>query len=328
MATFKAIRIDKAEKGQTVALVDFDEKELMDGDVTVKVAWSTINYKDGLALTGKAPVVRRFPMIPGIDLAGTVETSSNPAWKPGDQVILDGFGLGETHLGSYAEKARVKAEWLVPLPAGMSGRDAMAIGTAGYTAMLAIMALEHHGLTPGRGPVVVTGAAGGVGSVAIAVLAKFGYRVIASTGRPQEAEYLRDLGASEIIERAELTGTPRALGRERWAGGIDTVGSTTLANVLSMTSYGGAVAACGLAGGMDLPTSVAPFILRGVCLLGIDSVMCALQRRREAWNRLASDLDRGKLAAMTSEVGLGQVQDFGSAILEGRVRGRIVVKIG
>jgi acrylyl-CoA reductase (NADPH) len=328
MATFKAIRIDKAEKGQTVALVDFDEKDLMDGDVMVKVAWSTINYKDGLALTGKAPVVRRFPMIPGIDLAGTVETSSNPAWKPGDQVILDGFGLGETHLGSYAEKARVKGDWLVPLPAGMSGRDAMAIGTAGYTAMLAVMALEHQGLTPDRGPVVVTGAAGGVGSVAVAVLAKLGYRVIASTGRPQEAEYLRDLGASEIIERAELTGTPRALGRERWAGGIDAVGSTTLANVLSMTSYGGAVAACGLAGGMDLPTSVAPFILRGVCLLGIDSVMCALQRRREAWNRLASDLDRGKLAAMTSEVGLGQVQDFGSAILEGRVRGRIVVKIG
>ena len=213
MATFKAIRIDKAEKGQTVALVDFDEKDLMDGDVMVKVAWSTINYKDGLALTGKAPVVRRFPMIPGIDLAGTVETSSNPAWKPGDQVILDGFGLGETHLGSYAEKARVKGDWLVPLPAGMSGRDAMAFGTAGYTAMLAVMALEHQGLTPDRGPVVVTGAAGGVGSVAIAVLAKLGYRVIASTGRPQEAEYLRDLGASEIIERAELTGTPRPIGR-------------------------------------------------------------------------------------------------------------------
>ena len=328
MATFKAIRIDKAEKGQRVALVDFDEKDLMDGDVTVKVAWSTVNYKDGLALTGKAPVVRRFPMIPGIDLAGTVESSSNPAWKPGDQVILDGFGLGETHLGGFAEKARVKGDWLVALPTGMSGRDAMAIGTAGYTAMLAIMALEHHGLTPDRGPVVVTGAAGGVGSVAITVLAKLGYRVIASTGRPQEAGYLRDLGAGEIIERAELTGTPRPLGRERWAGGIDTVGSTTLANVLAMTSYGGAVAACGLAGGMDLPTSVAPFILRGVCLLGIDSVMCPLERRREAWNRLASDLDRGKLAAMTSEVGLGQVQDFGSAILEGRVRGRIVVKIG
>jgi acrylyl-CoA reductase (NADPH) len=328
MATFKAIRIDKAEKGQSVALVDFDENDLMDGDVTVQVAWSTINYKDGLALTGKAPVVRRFPMIPGIDLAGTVETSSNPEWKPGDQVILDGFGLGETHLGAYGEKARVKGEWLVPLPTGMSGRDAMAIGTAGYTAMLAVMALEHQGLTPDRGPVVVTGAAGGVGSVAIAVLAKLGYRVIASTGRSQEAGYLQDLGASEIIERAELSGTPRALGRERWAGGIDTVGSATLANVLSMTSYGGAVAACGLAGGMDLPASVAPFILRGVCLLGIDSVMCSQKRRREAWNRLASDLDRGKLAAMTNEVGLGQVQDFGSAILEGRVRGRIVVKIG
>ena len=328
MATFKAIRIDKAEKSQTVGLVDFDEKDLMDGDVTVKVAWSTINYKDGLALTGKAPVVRRFPMIPGIDLAGTVETSSNPAWKPGDEVILDGFGLGETHLGAYAEKAQVKGEWLVPLPAGMSGRDAMAIGTAGYTAMLAVMALEHHGLTPERGPVVVTGAAGGVGSVAIAVLAKLGYRVIASTGRPQEAGYLRDLGAAEVIERAELSGTPRPLGKERWAGGIDTVGSATLANVLAMTSYGGAVAACGLAGGMDLPTSVAPFILRGVCLLGIDSVMCALKRRQEAWNRLASDLDRGKLAAMTTEVGLGQVRDFGSAILEGRVRGRIVVKVG
>jgi len=327
MATFKAIRIDKADKGQSVALVDFDENDLMDGDVTVKVAWSTINYKDGLALTGKAPVVRRFPMIPGIDLAGTVETSSNPAWKPGDQVILNGYGLGETHLGSYAEKARVKGDWLVPLPAGMGGGDAMAIGTAGYTAMLAVMALEHHGLTPDRGPVVVTGAAGGVGSVAIAVLAKLGYRVIASTGRPQEADYLRALGASEIIERGELAGTPRALGRERWAGGIDTIGSTTLANVLSMTSYGGAVAACGLAGGMDLPTSVAPFILRGVCLLGIDSVMCPQKRRREAWNRLASGLDRGKLAAMTNEVGLGQVQDFGLAILEGRVRGRIVVKI-
>jgi acrylyl-CoA reductase (NADPH) len=328
MATFKAIRIDKAEKGQSVGLVDFDEKDLMDGDVTVKVAWSTVNYKDGLALTGKAPVVRRFPMIPGIDLAGTVETSSNPAWKPGDQVILDGFGLGETHLGAYAEKARVKGEWLVALPAGMSGREAMSIGTAGYTAMLAVMALEHHGVTPERGAVVVTGAAGGVGSVAIAVLAKLGYRVIASTGRPQEAGYLRDLGAAEIIERAELTGTPRALGRERWAGGIDTVGSTTLANVLSMTGYGGAVAACGLAGGMDLPTSVAPFILRGVALLGIDSVMCPQKTRREAWNRLASDLDRGKLAAMTSEVSLGQVQDFGAAIIEGRVRGRIVVKIG
>jgi acrylyl-CoA reductase (NADPH) len=328
MATFKAIRIDKAEKGQTVALTDFDENDLMDGDVTVKVAWSALNYKDGLALTGKAPVVRRFPMIPGIDLAGTVEASSNPAWKPGDEVILDGFGVGESHLGAFGQKARVKGEWLVPLPAGMTGREAMAIGTAGYTAMLCVMALEHHGLTPDRGAVVVTGAAGGVGSVATALLAKLGYRVIASTGRPQEAAYLRDLGAAEVIERGELTSQPRPLGRERWAAGIDTVGSTTLANVLSMTAYGGAVAACGLAGGMDLPTSVAPFILRGVSLFGIDSVMCPLRTRREAWNRLASDLDRGKLAAMTSEVGLGQVLDFGSAILEGRVRGRIVVKIG
>jgi acrylyl-CoA reductase (NADPH) len=328
MASFKAIRIDKAEKGQTVALVDFDDNDLMDGDVTVKVEWSTINYKDGLALSGKAPVVRRFPMIPGIDLAGMVEASSNSAWKPGDHVILDGFGLGETHLGGYAQRARVKGEWLVPLPAGMSGRDAMAIGTAGYTAMLAVMALERQGLSPDQGPVVVTGAAGGVGSVAIALLAKLGYRAVASTGRPQEAPYLTGLGAAEVIDRAELAGAPRPLAKERWAGGIDTVGSTTLANVLSMTKYGGAVAACGLAGGMDLPGSVAPFILRGVSLLGIDSVMCPLKIRREAWNRLASDLDRGKLAAMTTEVGLGQVPDFGSAIVEGRVRGRIVVKIG
>jgi acrylyl-CoA reductase (NADPH) len=328
MASFKAIRIDKAEKGQTVALVDFDDNDLMDGDVTVKVEWSTINYKDGLALSGKAPVVRRFPMIPGIDLAGMVEASSNSAWKPGDHVILDGFGLGETHLGGYAQRARVKGEWLVPLPAGMSGRDAMAIGTAGYTAMLAVMALERQGLSPDQGPVVVTGAAGGVGSVAIALLAKLGYRAVASTGRPQEAPYLTGLGAAEVIDRADLAGAPRSLAKERWAGGIDTVGSTTLANVLSMTKYGGAVAACGLAGGMDLPGSVAPFILRGVSLLGIDSVMCPLKIRREAWNRLASDLDRGKLAAMTTEVGLGQVPDFGSAIVEGRVRGRIVVKIG
>jgi acrylyl-CoA reductase (NADPH) len=328
MATFKAIRIDKADKGQTVALTDFDDNDLMDGDVTVRVEWSTVNYKDGLALTGKAPVVRRFPMIPGIDLCGTVETSTNAAWKAGDKVILNGFGLGETHLGGYGARARVKGEWLVALPPGMSGRDAMAIGTAGYTAMLSVMALERQGVAPDRGPVVVTGAAGGVGSVAIALLAKLGYRVIASTGRPQEAPYLTGLGAAEIIDRAELAGTPRPLNKERWAGGIDMVGSTTLANVLSMTKYGGAVAACGLAGGMDLPASVAPFILRGVCLLGIDSVQCPLKTRREAWNRLASDLDRGKLAAMTTEIGLGQAPDFAAAIVEGRVRGRIVVKIG
>src|SRR5271170_4562260 len=294
MATFKAIRIDKADKGTTAALVAFDEAELMEGDVTVRVEWSTLNYKDGLAVTGKAPVVRRFPMIAGVDFAGTVEHSSHPRWKAGDRVICNGWGLGETHLGAYGEKARVKGDWLVRLPASMSTREAMAIGTAGYTAMLAVMALERAGLDPARGPMVVTGAAGGVGSVAVALLAKLGYAVVAATGRPDEAGYLKGLGATEIIERKELTGPPRPLGKERWAGGIDAVGSTTLANVLSMTRYGGAVAACGLAGGMDLPTSVAPFILRGVSLLGIDSVMCPLPLRREAWQRLETDLDRSK----------------------------------
>ncbi|MBX6425134.1 MAG: oxidoreductase [Variibacter sp.] len=328
MATFKAIRIDKGDPGQTVALTDFDEADLMDGDVTVRVEWSTLNYKDGLALTGKAPVVRRWPMIPGIDFAGTVEASSHPAWKPGDQVILNGWGVGETHLGAYAEKCRVKGDWLIALPAGMSGREAMAIGTAGYTAMLAVMALERYGVRPEQGPVIVTGAAGGLGSVAVALLSRAGFEVLASTGRPQEADYLRSLGASEIVERAELSNPARPLGRERWAGGVDTVGSHTLANVLSMTRYGGAVAACGLAGGMDLPTTVAPFILRGVSLLGIDSVMCPKPKREEAWRRLASELDRAKLAAMTREIGLDDVIAAGRDIVEGRVRGRIVVKIG
>lgn len=327
MAKFKAIVIEKADKGQTVNLTEFDEANLMEGDVTVRIGWSTINYKDGLAITGKAPVVRRFPMIPGIDFAGEVESSTHPDWKPGDAVILNGWGLGETHLGAYGEKARVKCQWLVRLPAGMTGRDAMAIGTAGYTAMLAVMALERHGVTPEQGPVAVTGAAGGVGSVAVALLAKLGFKVIASTGRPQEADYLKGLGATEIIDRAELAGTPRPLAKERWAGGIDSVGSTTLANLLSMTKYGGAVAACGLAAGMDLPGSVAPFILRGVSLLGIDSVQCSPKLRNEAWRRLAADLDRGKLAAMTQEIGLADVISQAGTILEGRVRGRIVVKI-
>lgn len=328
MATFKAIRIDKSDSGQSVAITDFDEADLMDGDVTVRTEWSTVNYKDGLALTGKVPVVRRFPMIPGIDLAGTVETSSHADWKPSDQVVLNGWGVGETHLGGYAEKARLKGDWLVPLPPGMSGRDAMAIGTAGYTAMLALMALERHGLRPELGPIVVTGAAGGVGSVAITLLAKAGYQVVASTGRPQEADYLKGLGATEVIDRAELAGQGRPLGRERWAGGIDTVGSRTLANLLSMVRYGGAVAACGLAGGMDLPASVAPFILRAVSLVGIDSVMCPQPLRREAWNRLACELDRGRLEAMTREIRLPDVVDAGRAIVDGQVRGRIVVKIG
>jgi acrylyl-CoA reductase (NADPH) len=324
---FKAIRIDKAEKGTTAALTQFDEAELMEGDVTVRVEYSTLNYKDGLAVTGKAPVVRRFPMIAGIDLAGTVEQSSHPAWKAGDKVVCTGWGMGETHLGSYAEKARVKGDWLVRLPEGMSTRDAMAVGTAGFTAMLAVLALEKHGLTPKDGPIVVTGAAGGVGSVATAVLSKLGHHVIASTGRMSEAEYLKGLGAAEVIDRAELSGPAKPLAKERWAGGIDSVGSTTLANLLSMTKYRGAIAACGLAAGMDLPSSVAPFILRGVCLLGIDSVMCPIELRRTAWSRLASDLDHGKLAEITHEIGLDEVIAAGAKILAGQVRGRIVVKI-
>jgi acrylyl-CoA reductase (NADPH) len=327
MAAFKAIVIDKADTGQTVRLTDFDEKDLMDGDVTVRVEYSTVNYKDGLAITGKAPVVRRFPMIAGVDFAGTVESSSHPKWKAGDQVILNGWGLGETHLGAYAEKARVKGDWLIRRPAGIGARDAMAIGTAGYTAMLAVMALERAGIDPSRGPVIVTGAAGGVGSVAVALLAKLGYAVVASTGRPEEAGYLKDLGASEIINRNELAGPARPLAKERWAAGIDAVGSTTLANVLSMTRYGGAVAACGLAGGMDLPTSVAPFILRGISLIGIDSVMCPLPHREAAWRRLETDLDRTKIAAMVNEIGLDEVIAAGRRIVEGKVRGRIVVKI-
>jgi acrylyl-CoA reductase (NADPH) len=327
VAKFKAIVIEKADKGQTVSLTEFDEANLMDGDVTVAVEWSTINYKDGLAITGKAPVVRRFPMIPGIDCAGVVESSSHPDWKPGDKVILNGWGTGETHLGAYAEKTRVKGQWLVRLPASMSTREAMAIGTAGYTAMLAVMALERHGLTPEQGPVVVTGAAGGVGSVAVAILAKLGFQVVASTGRPQEADYLKGLGAAEIIDRAELAGPVKPLAKERFAGGIDSVGSATLANLLSMTKYGGAVAACGLSGGMDLPTSVAPFILRGVSLLGIDSVQCSPKLRTAAWSRLESGLDRGKLEKMTRQVDLSEVIPVAGTILEGRVRGRIVVKI-
>ncbi|MGM4890507.1 acrylyl-CoA reductase (NADPH) [Tardiphaga sp. 20_F10_N6_6] len=328
MGTFKAVRIDKADKGTTVALTQFDESELMDGDVTVRVEWSTVNYKDGLAVTGKAPVVRRFPMIAGIDFAGTVEASENPNWKPGDKVIGNGWGMGETHLGAYAEKTRVKGDWLVRLPDGMTTRDAMAVGTAGYTAMLSVLALEKHGLKPADGPIVVTGAAGGVGSVAIAVLSKLGYQVIASTGRTSEEGYLKGLGASEIIDRNELSGPAKPLAKERWAGGIDSVGSTTLANLLSMTKYRGAIAACGLAAGMDLPSSVAPFILRGVCLLGIDSVMCPIELRQQAWARLATDLDHTKLAEITQEIPLDQVIEAGAKVLAGQVRGRIVVKIG
>jgi acrylyl-CoA reductase (NADPH) len=328
VANFKAIVFEMTESGTKAALTEFDDANLMEGDVTVHVEYSALNYKDGLAITGKAPVVRRFPMIAGIDFAGTVESSSHPSWKAGDKVVLNGWGLGETHLGAYGQKARVKGDWLVPLPATMSARDAMAIGTAGYTAMLAVMTLQGHGLKPDSGPIVVTGSAGGVGSVAIAILAKLGFTVHAVTGRPQEAGFLKGLGASEIVDRKELAGPAKPIAKERWAGGIDAVGSTTLANVLSMIRYGGGVAACGLAGGMDLPASVAPFILRGVWLHGIDSVMCPIERRREAWKRLEKDLDRSKLNALTTEIGLSGVFEAAPRILAGQVRGRIVVKIG
>jgi acrylyl-CoA reductase (NADPH) len=327
MGAFRAMVIDKSEAGQQVGLRDFDEADLMDGDVTVRVSHSTLNYKDGLALTGKAPVVRRFPMIPGVDLAGTVEASSNPGFKPGDAVVLNGWGLGETHLGAYAEKVRVKGDWLIPLPQGLSPQQAMAVGTAGYTAMLCLMALERHGLTPERGPAIVTGAVGGVGSVAVALLAGAGWHVIASTGRPEEADYLKELGAAEILDRAELSGPPKPLAKERWAAGVDTVGSTILANVLSMTKYGGAIAACGLAAGMDLPTTVAPFILRGVSLLGVDSVMAPKALRLEAWGRIARELDHDKLAAMTSIIPLDRVMEAGRDIVAGKIKGRVVVEV-
>ena len=327
MSQFRALVLDKTEQGQQLGFRQVGDDFLMEGDVTVRVTHSTINYKDGLAITGKAPVVRRFPMIPGIDFAGTVLSSAHADFKAGDAVILNGWGVGETHLGAYAERARVKADWLLHQPKGLTAAQCMAIGTAGYTAMLAVMALEAHGLTPAHGPVLVTGAAGGVGSVAIALLAKRGFHVVASTGRMAESDYLKGLGASEVIDRAELSAPGKPLGRERFAGGIDSVGSHTLANLLAQTKYSGAVAACGLAQGMDLPTSVAPFILRGVALLGIDSVMCPRAKREKAWARLASDLDLDKLAAMTTPITLDDVQEKAKAILDGHVRGRIVVTI-
>lgn len=329
MADFQAFVLTRGEKGQELAWRQFPEADLMDGDVTVRISHSTINYKDGLALTGKAPVVRRWPMIPGIDFAGTVTASSHPEFKLGDDVVLNGWGLGETHLGGYAQVARVKGDWLVKRPAGLTAAQTMAIGTAGYTAMLSVLALERHDVNPANGPVLVTGAAGGVGSVAVALLAKLGFHVIASTGRAAEADYLKGLGAREIIDRAELGGNPaRALGKERWAGAIDCVGSHTLANAISMTRYGGCVAACGLAQGMDLASSVAPFILRGVTLAGIDSVMAPKARRIEAWNRLARDLDAKSLDAMTTTRPVADAPALAPEILAGKVRGRVVLEIG
>ena len=325
--TFRAVRADKTDAGQTVRFVDMDDAELMDGDVTVRVTHSTVNYKDGLTLSAKSAVIRRFPMVLGIDLAGVVETSRRPDFAPGDEVILNGHGLSETHFGGYAEKARVNGDWLIKLPAGLTRAEAMAIGTAGYTAMLALMAIERQGLTPSSGPSLVTGAAGGVGSMGISLFAGKGWKVIASTGRASESDYLKGLGASEIIDRGSLSAPGKPLGKEQWAAAVDSVGSTTLANVLAQTRYGGAVAACGLAGGMDLPTTVAPFILRGVTLVGIDSVHCPTPRRLEAWRRLAAELDRAKLAAMTETIPFDEVFDAAARILKGETRGRLVVTI-
>lgn len=324
---FNGILINKDDAGYRAAVQEIDDAGLPEGDVTVRVAFSTLNYKDGLAITGKSPVVRKFPMVPGIDFAGSVVASSHPEWKPEDEVILNGWGVGETHWGGLAQLARVKGEWLVPLPAAFSPRQAMAVGTAGYTAMLCVLALERHGLKPGDGEILVTGANGGVGSVAIAVLAKLGYRVVASTGRPAEADHLRALGAAEVIDRAELAAPGKPLGKERWAGVVDAVGSHTLANACATTRYRGAVAACGLAQGMDFPASVAPFILRGVTLYGIDSVMAPQTLRLEAWARLARDLDPAKLEAITREIGLGDAIATAGALLEGKVRGRVVVDV-
>ena len=326
--SFRAIRLFKTEAGQEARLVDLAEDDLMDGDVTVRVSHSTINYKDGLALTGRAPVVRTWPLTPGIDFAGVVERSSNPDFVAGERVVLNGWGVGEVHHGGFAQKARVKGDWLVKIPHSISNQQAMAIGTAGYTAMLAVLALERHGLTPAAGDLLVTGAAGGVGSISIALLAGLGYRVIASSGRGQaQGPWLESLGAAQILDRAELAAPGRPLGRERWAGAIDSVGSHTLANVLAQTRYGGVVAACGLAQGMDLPGSVAPFILRGITLAGIDSVMRPKSDREAAWARLATDLDRAKLASLVTSAGLGDVPRLGEAILAGEVRGRVVIDV-
>lgn len=327
--TFRAFLLTKSDDAPAPAIewADVDDADLMDGDVTVSVSHSCLNYKDGLAVTGKAPVVRRWPMIPGIDFAGTVTASSHPEVAVGDEVVLNGWGVGETHLGGWSEVARVKGDWLVPKPKAFTPEQTMAIGTAGYTAMLCVLAIERNGVTPDAGPVLVTGASGGVGSVAVALLAKAGFEVHASTGRTEEEAYLRELGASTIVPRDELSGAPRALNKERWAGAVDTVGSTTLANVCSMTRYRGTVAACGNAGGLDFPSSVAPFILRGVTLAGVDSVMAPKAERLEAWERLATDLDPAALAAVTAVHPIADAPDLATKIVEGQVRGRVVFEI-
>ncbi|MFI1464284.1 acrylyl-CoA reductase (NADPH) [Nocardia carnea] len=324
---FSAIVINKGEAGPQVELTSVDEDRLPEGDVEIQVAYSTLNYKDALAITGASPVVRKFPMVPGIDLAGTVTASSHSRWTAGDKVVLNGWGVGETHWGGLAQRARLNGDWLIPLPGEFTERHAMAIGTAGYTAALCVDALLHHGLTPDAGEILVTGATGGVGSVAIALLTKAGFTVAAATGKADEHAYLKQLGATTVVDRAELAEKGKPLQKERWAGVVDTAGSHTLANAAAQTRYGGAVAACGLAQGMDFPASVAPFILRGVSLLGVDSVMAPLQKRLDAWGRLARDLDPAVLDSIAREVPLGEAIEAAGGFIAGTVRGRIVVDV-
>ncbi len=324
---FKAIQIEKTDEGQKVALTELEESALPEGDVTIDVAYSTLNFKDGLAITGSSPVVRIWPIVPGIDLAGTVRTSENPQIKPGDKVVLNGWGVGETHWGGLAQVARLKGDWLVPLPEAFTERQAMAIGTAGYTAALCVDALVDAGVTPEQGPVLVTGATGGVGSVAIALLKAAGFTVHALTGKMSEADYLKGLGADEVVERATMSEKGKPLQKELWAGVVDTAGSYTLANACAQTKYGGAVAACGLAQGFDLPATVMPFILRGVRLLGVDSVMAPKAKRLRAWERLARDLDPAKLEAIGQDIGLGEAIDAAARFMSGEVKGRYIVDV-
>ena len=324
---FKAVLIEESEDGPQARLAELDDADLPAGAVTVDVAFSSLNYKDALGITGTAPIARSFPMVAGIDLAGTVAASDDEGFAPGDEVLVTGYGIGERHWGGLAQRARLEPGWVVPVPEPFSTRQAMAIGTAGFTAMLCVLALEDQAVAPGEGPVLVTGAAGGVGSVAVAVLGALGHEVIASTGRPAEADYLRGLGAAEILDRAELSEPGKALAKERWVAAVDTVGGQTLANVCAGTRYGGTVAACGNAGGMKLPATVAPFILRAVKLIGVDSVQCPLPRRLEAWRRLGEQLDPARLDAMTEEIGLSEVPDAAARLLQGEVRGRLVVDV-
>ncbi|MFQ3188508.1 MAG: acrylyl-CoA reductase (NADPH) [Gammaproteobacteria bacterium] len=324
---FQGYQINKTETGQSCELKQLSTDDLMAGDVTIKVEYSTLNYKDGLALTGKSPVVRKFPLTPGIDFAGTVVSSEHAEFESGDTVVLNGFGVGEVHSGGYAQMARVNGDWLVKLPSEIDTRQAMAIGTAGYTAMLCVMALEQHNIKPDAGNILVTGASGGVGSVAVAILNKLGYSVVATTGRMAEKDYLLSLGASDVIERSEFSAKARPLYKELWAGAIDVAGGNTLANVLSQMKYGSAVSACGLAESMDLPASVAPFILRGITLYGIDSVMVSIEKRQQAWSRLAQDLDRDLLERLSFDLNFNDLPQAASDILDGKIRGRAIVKI-